>query len=197
MHEREDQRFSRTKFFVIALICSFTWCAVPGYLFSTLTTISWVCWAFPRSVTAQQLGSGYDGLGIGAFTLDWNVVSSFLYSPLVSPFFAIANVAFGYVLIVWLFMPIAYWGFNVYDANKFPIFSSDLFNSEGQKYNITKIVNKDFEIDMPSYEREGRVHLSMFFALTYGFGFATIASTITHVALFYGRYVMYIVRLIL
>lgn len=178
---------SRAKFFVIALVCSFSWYLVPGYLFTTLTSISWICWAFSKSVTAQQIGSGMRGLGIGAFTLDWSAVASFLFSPLISPFFSIVNVFMGYVLIIYIVIPIAYWGLDTYGARKFPIFSSHLFTAQGQKYNITAIVNDKFEIDMGKYDEQGRIHLSMFFALTYGFGFATIASTITHVGFFYGR----------
>ncbi|KAI9177031.1 hypothetical protein LWI28_010213 [Acer negundo] len=187
LHEKDEQRMSRAKFFVIALICSFTWYLVPGFLIPTLSSISWICWVFSKSVTAQQIGSGMRGLGIGAMTVDWTVVASFLFSPLISPFFAIVNVFMGYVLIVYIAIPIAYWGLDLYNAHTFPIFSSHLFTSKGQQYNITAIVNDKFEIDMVKYGEQGRIHLSMFFALTYGFGFATIASTITHVALFYGR----------
>jgi hypothetical protein len=102
LHEKDEsakasRQISRSKFFVVVLACSFAWYAVPGYLFPTLTSISWVCWVFSKSVTAQQLGSGMKGLGLGAFTLDWTAVASFLFSPLISPFFAIANVFFGYV----------------------------------------------------------------------------------------------------
>ncbi|CDP19591.1 unnamed protein product [Coffea canephora] len=178
---------SRTKFFVVALVCSFIWYLVPGFLFQALSSISWVCWAYPNSVTAQQLGSGLNGLGLGAFTLDWSTVASFLFSPLISPFFAIANVFVGYVLVVYVVIPISYWGLNVYNAKNFPIFSSDLFTAQGQEYNILAIVNQKFELDKVQYEQQGRINLSTFFALAYGFGFATIASTLTHVALFYGR----------
>ncbi|KAE8716749.1 Oligopeptide transporter 4 [Hibiscus syriacus] len=125
------------------------WYLFPGYLFTTLTSISWVCWIFYKSVTAQQIGSGLRGLGLGAFTLDWSIVASFLFSPLISPFFAIVNIFVGYVLIIYIVIT--------------------------------------FEIDLAKYEEQGRINLSMFFSLTYGFGFARIASTITHVALFYGR----------
>ena len=120
--------------------------------------------------------------------MDWTVVASFLGSPLVTPFFAIVNVLIGYVLIICVVMPIAYWGLNVYNAKTFPIFSAGLFTAQGQYYNITAIVNDKFEIDRDAYDKQGRVNLSSFFALTYGFGFATIASTLTHVGLFYGRY---------
>lgn len=188
MHEKDDgHRMTRAKFFVIALACSFVWYLFPGYLFTTLSSISWVCWVFPKSVTAQQLGSGMRGLGLGAITLDWSVVASFLFSPLTSPFFAIANVLVGYVFIIYVAMPLAYWGLDLYSARKFPIFSSHLFTAEGHKYNITAIVNNKFQLDIPNYEQQGRIHLSMFFALSYGFGFATIAATLTHVAFFYGR----------
>ena len=127
------------------------------------------------------------GLGLGALTLDWTAVASFLFSPLISPFFAIVNVFVGYALIVYVVIPIAYWGLNVYNANRFPIFSSHLFTAQGQPYNISAIVNDKFELDVEKYQEQGRINLSVFFALTYGFGFATIASTLTHVACFYGR----------
>ncbi|RXH85400.1 hypothetical protein DVH24_002498 [Malus domestica] len=166
---------------------TFTWYAFPGYLFTTLTNISWVCWLFSKSVTAQQIGSGMRGLGVGSLTLDWSAVASFLFSPLICPFLVIVNVFARYALILYLVIPIAYWGLDSYSAQKFPIFSSHLFTAEGQDYNITAIVDDKFQLDIPKYEEQGRIHLSMFFALTYGFGFVTIASTLTHVALFYGR----------
>lgn len=178
---------SQAKFFLIALICSFSWYVIPGYLFTTLTNISWICWVFSKSVTAQQIGSGMRGLGLGSFTLDWSAVASFLFSPLISPFFAIVNVFLGYVLVIYVAMPIAYWGLDLYGASKFPIFSSHLFTAEGKTYNITAIVNDKFELDIEKYAVQGRIHLSTFFALSYGFGFATIAATLTHVAFFYGR----------
>lgn len=127
------------------------------------------------------------GLGVGAITLDWTTVSAFLLSPLISPFFAIVNVFAGYVVIIYLVIPVAYWGLNLYGATKFPIFSADLFTSQGQGYNISLIVDDKFELNKAAYADIGKIHLSTFFALAYGFGFATIAATLTHVGLFYGR----------
>ncbi|KAI9098012.1 hypothetical protein K1719_025783 [Acacia pycnantha] len=187
LHEKDHRRMSRGKFFLIAFVCSLAWYVVPGYLFPTLSSISWVCWVFPKSVTAQQIGSGMQGLGLGAFALDWTVVTSYLESPLVSPFFAIANVAVGYILIIYVMMPLVYWVFNVYNAKTFPIFSNELFNSKGVQYNVTAIVNDNFQIDLEQYAKQGRVNLSAFFAISYGIGFAAIVSTLSHVAIFNGR----------
>uniref|UniRef100_A0A0D9V376 Oligopeptide transporter 4 n=1 Tax=Leersia perrieri TaxID=77586 RepID=A0A0D9V376_9ORYZ len=178
---------SQDKFFLIALACSFVWYAVPGYLFPPLTSVSWVCWLFSKSVTAQQLGSGMKGLGLGAFTLDWTAVSSFLYSPLVSPFFATANILVGFALFMYVVVPVSYWDLDLYNARRFPIFSSHLFMSNGTTYDITAIVNDRFEIDMDAYQRMGWINLSTFFALSYGLGFATIAATVMQVALFHGK----------
>ncbi|KAL6911844.1 hypothetical protein ACP4OV_000649 [Aristida adscensionis] len=193
LHEKDEfpkgssRQISRAKFFVIALVCSFAWYVVPGYLFPTLTSISWLCWVFSKSVTAQQLGSGMQGLGIGAFTLDWSTVSSYLSSPLVSPFFATVNVFFGFVLFVYLIVPTAYWGFDLFNAKTFPIFSSHLFMSNGTRYPIEGIVNDQFQLNRDAYRQVGKVNLSVFFALSYGLSFATIAATISHVGLFYGK----------
>ncbi|KAH6785023.1 oligopeptide transporter 4 [Perilla frutescens var. hirtella] len=197
LHEKDDEDdggesgtkrpMSRSKFFAITLTCSFLWYLFPGFLFQTLQSISWVCWAFPHSVTAQQIGSGFSGLGIGAFTLDWSVVASFLFSPLISPFFAIANIFVGYFVIMYVVVPVSYWGLNVYNAKTFPFYSIDLFTADGQDYDIHAIVNSDFVLDKAQYAKQGRINLSIMFALAYGFGFATIAATVSHVALFYGK----------
>ncbi|KAJ1702853.1 hypothetical protein LUZ63_002632 [Rhynchospora breviuscula] len=186
LHEKEENRMSRSKFFLITLICSFTWYTIPGYFFPTLTSISWLCYIFRHSVTAQQLGSGMKGLGLGAFSLDWSAVSSFLFSPLISPFFAIANIFVGFFLFMYVVIPVTYWGLDLYSAKKYPIFSSHLFTGNGTKYDISAIVNQNFELDKAAYAQQGRIHLSTFFALSYGLSFATIAATITHVGFFYG-----------
>ncbi|PHT50877.1 Oligopeptide transporter 6 [Capsicum baccatum] len=188
LHEKENDtgRYPRGKFFLIAMLCSFSWYIVPGYLFKFLSTISVLCLVFPKSVLAHQLGSGQFGLGIFSFTFDWSVIV-YLGSPLVTPFFAILNILAGYVVIVYIMIPVAYWGLNLYNAKNFPIFSTDLFDGHGQSYNVSAIVNKNFEIDNVAYEAQGRINLSIMFALAYGLSFATIVATLTHVLLFNGK----------
>ncbi|KAI3850492.1 hypothetical protein MKW98_000302 [Papaver atlanticum] len=174
LHEKDHDKqwMSKGKFFMIACIASFVWALVPGYLFPTLTTLSVLCWAFPKSVTAHQIGSGLNGLGIGSFTFDWTTVASYLYSPLISPFFATANVAIGYALIVYV---------------TFPIYSSHMLTSQGHRYNVSAIGNDKFEIDALQYAQQGRINLSTFFAVSYGIGFTAVAATLSHVLLFHGK----------
>ncbi|XP_039005419.1 oligopeptide transporter 6-like [Hibiscus syriacus] len=189
LHEKEKRPKGGTtlnQFFLLVLICSFAYYVLPGYLFSTLTSFSWVCWLAPKSVLVQQLGSGLKGLGIGSFGLDWATISSYLGSPLASPWFATANIAVGFFLVMYVMTPLSYW-FDVYKAKNFPIYSSKLFKSNGELYDILSIVDPMFHLDKEAYGRDGRVHLSTFFAMTYGIGFATLTATIFHVLLFDGR----------
>ena len=151
-----------------------------------LTSLSWICWMFPNSIVAQQLGSGLHGLGVGAIGFDWSSICAYLGSPLASPWFATANVAAGFAIFMYVITPIAYW-LNLYNARRFPIFSDGLFMSNGQKYNISTIIDSNFHLDMEAYEREGPLYLSTLFAMAYGIGFACLTATIVHVVLFHGR----------
>ncbi|XP_077231441.1 oligopeptide transporter 7-like isoform X1 [Tasmannia lanceolata] len=188
LHEKERRPtggMTRNQFFLIAFICSFAYYVFPGYLFTMLTSLSWVCWTFPHSVLAQQLGSGLSGLGLGAVGLDWSTIASYLGSPLASPWFATANIGVGYVFIMYILTPITYW-LNIYKAKAFPIFSSGLYASSGHKYNISSIIDSKFHLDIEAYERIGPLYLSTFFSMAYGVGFATLAATVVHVFLFHG-----------
>lgn len=189
LHEREKRAsggVTRTQFFMMGFVCSFAYYVFPGYLLEMLTSLSWICWIFPKSVVAQQVGSGLYGLGVAAVGIDWSTISSYLGSPLASPWFATANVAAGFVLVMYVLTPLCYW-LNIYNAKTFPIFSDQLFTTTGREYNITAIIDSSFHIDIAAYQREGPLYLSIFFATTYGLGFAALTATIVHVALFHGR----------
>ncbi|KAI5065225.1 hypothetical protein GOP47_0019920 [Adiantum capillus-veneris] len=187
LHEKESRRgLSRIHFFLIVLVASFSYYVLPGYLMITLTCISIACIIWPNSVTAQQIGSGLEGLGIGAFSFDWASMSAFLGSPLVTPWHSIVCMFVGFALFAYFILPLSYW-FNLYDAKTFPLYSSDTFTSDGQSYNVSAIVNSNFELDTEAYEKLGHLNLSTLFALNYGFSFAQLTATLTHVALFHGK----------
>ncbi|KAJ0101231.1 hypothetical protein Patl1_03872 [Pistacia atlantica] len=108
LHEVEKRTkggLSRLQFFLLVFISSFVYYTVPGYLFPTLSALSFVCLIWKDSITAQKIGSGLQGLGIGSLGLDWSTVA-YMGSPLASPFFAIANYLVGkvYLSIVFAFI---------------------------------------------------------------------------------------------
>ncbi|KAJ0440166.1 putative oligopeptide transporter, OPT superfamily [Helianthus annuus] len=164
LHEKETRRkggLTRNKFFLIAFVCSFAYYVLPGYLFPMLTSLSWLCWIFPKSVLAQQIGSGLHGLGVGVIGLDWSSISSYLGSPLASPWFATANIAVGY---------------------------DDLFSAKGQSYNTSAIIDSNFHFDSDAYDEEGQIYLSIFLVISYAASFACLAATVVHVSIFHGRF---------
>ncbi|KAI5007981.1 hypothetical protein ZWY2020_009029 [Hordeum vulgare] len=153
---------------------------VPGYVFPTLTAVSWVCWVFPKSITMQQIESGLNGLGIGAFTLDWSMVVS-RWEPAVT---LLRHRQRPRIRSSSLLHHAAAIGCSTSTPPKYPLFFNELFDASGQLYNI---VNDKFEIDMDAYAKQGRIHLNLFFAVSYGLGFATIAATLSHVTFFYDK----------
>ncbi|XP_057724258.1 oligopeptide transporter 7-like isoform X1 [Arachis stenosperma] len=189
LHEKEERPkggLTRNQFFFMAFVCSFAYYVLPGYLFPMLTSLSWMCWMFPNSIVAHQMGSGLHGLGLGVVGFDWSSICAYLGSPLASPWFATANVAAGFAIFVYVLIPSAYW-LNIYNARKFPILSDELFMSNGQKYNISDIIDPNFHLDLEAYERDGPLYLSISFAMAYGFAFACLSATLVHVLLFHGR----------
>ncbi|KAI3969485.1 hypothetical protein MKX01_020046 [Papaver californicum] len=188
LHEKDpkSRSLTRMQFFLIFMVASFAYYTLPGYLFPMLTFFSWVCWVWPHSITAQQIGSGYHGLGIGAFTLDWAGISAYHGSPLVTPWVSILNVAVGFIMFVYIIIPICYWKFNTFDARNFPMFSNKLFTSTGQIYNTDKILTPQYDLNIAAYDNYGKLYLSPLFALSIGSGFARFTATLTHVALFHG-----------
>ncbi|KAM7528653.1 hypothetical protein LguiB_032063 [Lonicera macranthoides] len=189
LHEKEPKTkgMTRMQFFLAFLAASFAYYTFPGYLFPTLTFFSWVCWVWPHSITAQQIGSGYHGLGVGAFTLDWAGISAYRGSPLVTPWSSILNVGIGFIMFIYVIVPLCYWKYNTFDARKFPIFSNQLFTTTGQKYDTTKILTPQFDLNTTAYDSYGKLYLSPLFALSIGSGFARFTVTLVHVALYHGR----------
>ncbi|KAL7584050.1 oligopeptide transporter 6 [Lactuca sativa] len=188
LHEQEKRPKGGTtlnQFFMIVLICSFSYYIFPGYFLQILTSVSWICWINKKSILVNQLGSGQNGLGIGSFGLDWSTIASYLGSPLASPWFATANVTVGFCLMMFVVTPTVYWN-NIYQAKTFPFYSTELFKSDGSRYNTTAIINSNFQLDKVAYAKEGPLYMSAFFAMSYGLGFATLTATIVHVVLFNG-----------
>ncbi|KAK4754354.1 hypothetical protein SAY87_002458 [Trapa incisa] len=190
LHEKEKRPkggVTRLQFFLLVLTSSFAYYIIPNYFFPSLTALSFVCWIWKRSVTAQQIGSGLRGLGIGSFALDWSTVAAFLGSPLGTPGFAIVNIMAGFFIVLYIAIPLTYW-LNAFEAKRFPLFSSHVFDITGAPYNVSRILNEtNFEFDQHGYDSYSKIHLSVTFAYTYGLSFATLTATVSHVALFYGR----------
>ena len=90
------------------LIIHFILDFLPSYLFTALSTFSWVCWIAPNNVKVNQIFGITHGLGMGLMTFDWGVITAFSESPLVYPWWVAANAGIAIVLFYWLLVPILY-----------------------------------------------------------------------------------------
>ncbi|KAF9386482.1 hypothetical protein CPB97_003656 [Podila verticillata] len=175
--ELQEGQMSRYKFFCIAATAIFFYQWIPGFMFTVLASIAWVCWINPKNHVLSQIG-GSQALGIGALTLDWNMIVGYIGSPLVTPWWAQVNITIGLVCIAYILFPIMYYT-NTWNAQRYPIISSSLYMTDGNKYN-TKTLMKNGNLDEDVYKLNGPLRISSGFAVTYGMGFAGLASMVTH-----------------
>ncbi|KAI9510643.1 OPT oligopeptide transporter [Russula earlei] len=82
-----EKGMSRERFFFYGFLASCIWYIFPGYLFTALSTFSWVTWIWPNN-------------SMSIVTFDWNNIA-FIGSPF-------ANVTVGFVFFFWILTPIIY-----------------------------------------------------------------------------------------
>ncbi|GAA5811128.1 hypothetical protein MFLAVUS_004557 [Mucor flavus] len=177
---------SRLRWFMYSFVGMFVYYWLPGYFFQVLTFFSWACWINQDNRVLAQLTGSLNGLGMLSVSFDWSTITSFLGSPLVVPFWAIANISVGFVFIAWIMVPALYYT-NVWDAKTFPILTSDLFNANGEPWDNSLVLNDQKILDPALYAIHGPLRMTTFFAFTYGIGFAGVTSLLTHTALFHGK----------
>ena len=80
---------------------------LPSYLFTALSSFSWVCWIAPNNAKVNGLFGVLHGLAIGIPTFDWGRIA-FIGSPFSTPWWAAANAGFTIVFFYWFIVPILY-----------------------------------------------------------------------------------------
>jgi hypothetical protein len=95
----------------------------------------------------------------------------------------------GFVSFFWIIAPAWYFTNTMFQAH-LPILSGTSYDNMGNKYNVTRIINKDLTLNVEKYEAYSPLFLSSTFALTYGLSFAGITSTLVHTLLYFRRQIM-------
>jgi OPT family small oligopeptide transporter len=176
---------SRERFFLFAFTGAAVWYLFPGYIFQALSTFSWVCWIVPDNIPVNQMFGYVHGMGMGLISFDWAQIA-FIGSPLVTPWWAEANIAVSFVFFYWIITPALHFS-NIWFGKYMPISSSSSFDNTGKKYQVLKIVNPDTTFNQEKYDAYSPLYLSTTFALSYGLSFATMTATVTHAFLFFRK----------
>lgn len=143
--------WSREKFFLIAFVAMFAYWWFPGFIFTALSYFNWINWIDPTNVTLGAICGSVNGLGVNPWpTFDFNNLTVQGWTPLVLPFFSIANQFFGMIIA---FIMIVYWWFtNAYNTSYLPINSNKVFDNSGASYNVTKVLNAEGLFDNSKYQ---------------------------------------------
>ncbi|KAI0321348.1 OPT oligopeptide transporter [Amylostereum chailletii] len=182
--KKETKHISRERFFLYAMICSFVWYWVPGFLWTGLSVFNWVCWIAPNNIVVNTLFGTNTGLGMGLLTFDWSMIS-WIASPLVVPWWAQLNIMAAFIIVVWFVAPIM-WAKNVFFSQFMPIMSTGTFDNTGLPYNASAILT-DNVFDEDKYIQYSPVYMPITAALTWGMAFALYGAVIVHTFLWYRK----------
>ncbi|KAF9163220.1 hypothetical protein BGX20_001407, partial [Mortierella sp. AD010] len=164
-HEELQQgQWTPQKLFVIFFrLASFCYYWITSICLSAATALTLFCYIDPKNVKLSQLTSS-QGLEMGVVSLDWNTVTSFLGSPLITPYWARVDIMMGFILFAWIMVPVAYY-FDIWDAKKYPILTSRLFTVDGYNYNALSILTPERTLDSDMYAAYGPLRIATFFAI--------------------------------
>lgn len=186
----KDEAKYRTKFFFIVFAAIFVYEFIPQYMFPLLSGFSIICLASRGSKTVQNLFGGTainEGMGIFNLSFDWNYLLT--TTPLVLPFWVQVNYYVG-ILALWLIAPLLYYN-DVWNAKSYPFLSNGIFrlfeNGTSAKYPQTDVLNADNSLNYTALAEVGYPQFATTNAFSYIIINLGVTSTITHVALFYGK----------
>lgn len=179
---------SRYRFFSFIFIGSFVWYFFPGLLMPALSYFSILTWIKPDSSALTAFFGVRHGLGMFPVTFDWSQIA-FLGSPLMTPWWAEANMLFGFLLFIGLLSPILYFC-NVWYSAYMPILSANMYDNRGEIYNVSRILSSDYTFNESKYQAYSPLYFPIAYAVSYGLQFAALTSLISHTFLYNRKEIM-------
>ncbi|KAJ5406029.1 hypothetical protein N7465_007313 [Penicillium sp. CMV-2018d] len=177
---------NRYRLFLYVMTGAFCWYWFPGLIAPFLSVFAFVTWIKPNHVVINQLFGGTTGISLIPISFDWSIISGYVTSPMMSPWFAIANTLIGLVAWFWVITPALHFS-NIFYGKFLPISDSNSYDNTGSVYNVTRILTSEYTFDVAKYNNYSPLFLSTTFALCYGLSFAGLAAVVVHVALFHGK----------
>ncbi|CAK7563528.1 MAG: hypothetical protein SEPTF4163_001397 [Sporothrix epigloea] len=178
----------RYRWFLYLFSGAFVYYWFPGWIFQGLSYFCWITWIAPNNKVVNQIFGGFSGYGLFPLSFDWTLISGYLGSPLISPFYAIANTTFG-VLFFFVIVSCGLHFSNTWYGGHLPVSSTSTFDNTGHHYNVTRILT-NFRFDAEKYHSYSPLFLSTQFSITYGLSFAAVSSVVVHVCLYHGKEIL-------
>ncbi|QLL34147.1 hypothetical protein HG536_0F04740 [Torulaspora globosa] len=182
-------RISRYRLFFYVLIGSFLWYWVPGFLFKGLSYFNIVLWG-PKTrhnFVVNALFGVNSGIGLLPLSFDYTQVSQAMSgSVFATPFWVSANTYAAVGLFFMIILPILYFT-NTWYAKYMPVISGSTFDNTQSKYNVQKILNPDFSINLEKYKSYSPMFVPFSYLLNYALNFAAVVAVFVHCFLYHGK----------
>lgn len=178
-HIANGWHMNRFKWLLIVFSASFVWYWFPDLILPFLSTLGgWISWIKPSSVTLSQVFGTKTGLGLFPLTLDWTQVTS-LAEPLMAPFWALTMIFLSFVFWIWIVVPGLYYQ-NHWLVAHFPIMTSSLYQTNGKKYQASKVVEDkvSWNLDVDKYNKYSPVMLPIAFIMQVALGLGAFTAMI-------------------
>lgn len=147
---------SKYKFFWIVFIASFIYFFFPDYIFTALSTFNWMTWISPTNKNLAFVTGSKMGIGINPITtFDWSVIN--YTTPLVIPFYAVANRYFGVFVGGLVVLGVYYTNYK--NTGYFPPNNSAVYDRYGSKYNMSRVITSDNLFDNNLYREYSQVYI--------------------------------------
>lgn len=166
--ESLDMR-KRLRFFIVAFLGIFCYQFLPALMAPTLSSLAILCLINNQSTVSGIVSSGYKGFGLFNLSLDWTAAGA--SGPLFQPWWAALNYYVGFASMMWIIMPILYFGLNFWGAQDFPsVLGSGLFTSSipHKKFDVAGVLTPENTLDHDKWVVKGPMLLTPYFAITYG-----------------------------
>lgn len=181
-------RMTRIKFFGLAFTAMFCYFWIPNYIFPALSLFSWMTWIAPNNAKLAVITGSVGGLGFNPLpTFDWNIVT-FMWDPLMLPFFSIAN-NFAGMLITFPVIAAMYYS-NLWGGAYLPVNSNKPYDRFAERYNVSAILDDRGIMDIEKYKAYSPPYLSSANTLIYLMFFSAYTAVITYAALFHRTEIM-------
>lgn len=174
-------RLKSSEMFWLVGWCNFAWYWVTNLGFVALSYFDWITWIKPDNVDLSAMTGSVTGLGINPIeTFDPNQAGlgmSFFYTPWIWLWqwtlgFFICTIA---IIIMWYT--------NVRYTKHLPINTNDIFDNEGQTFNVTKVLNGT-QFDVEAYQQYSQPYFSAGFLLNYGVNFMYMPAVVMWMILY-------------
>ncbi|KAA8911948.1 hypothetical protein TRICI_003634 [Trichomonascus ciferrii] len=189
-HVANGWRISRLRFFSLVLVFSGLWSFFVHFVFPALSHFAIGPWIAPGNVVINQLFGTQHGLAYLPLSFDWNQIAGYIGSPLIPPYFAVANVFACVLIVFWIGAPIIQYA-NGWYGKYLPMSSLELFDRFQQPYEVRKVIGENMELDVEKYMEYSPVYMPVVYALSYAVSFAAITATVVHTALYDGKDLLY------